>query len=170
MENSFFKTLRIELIIDKLEIYSIWVSWLKVKRLRWTLRIQIQTFFRLLTLQYQVAMSNFHPDIKPKSGSKWNVMAGDSDVGDIFMLVTLWWWQIWDFSNALNRSPTSVTNINVTVMPLKLNWWRQNVFRLVTVFGCWWQKLRSSLSPKCFDGTIRRHAWLAHICVAESFE
>ena len=73
MVNSLFKTLRIELIIDKLEIYSIWVSWLKVKRLKWTLRIRIQTFLRLLTLQYQIAMSNFHPDIEPKSGSKWNV-------------------------------------------------------------------------------------------------
>ena len=45
---------------------------------------------------------------------------GDSDVGDIVMLVTLWWWPIWqnhyvsdffryvgDFSNILNRSSTS---------------------------------------------------------------
>ena len=71
---------------------------------------------------------------------------GDSDVGDIVMLVTLWLWLIWDvcariimlaanlalfsyvsyFRNVLNRSPTSqichqhirsptsVTNINVT--------------------------------------------------------
>ena len=48
----------------------------------------------------------------------------DSDVGDIVMLVTLWWWLIWDvggriimlptfyvgdFFNVLNRSPISQT-------------------------------------------------------------
>ena len=34
---------------------------------------------------------------------------GDSDVGDIVMLVTLWWWLIWDvgdFLYVLNRSST----------------------------------------------------------------
>jgi len=79
----------------------------------------------------------------------WIVKYGDSDVGDIDMLVTLWWWLIsdvggriivlghtlfgdffryvGDFINVLNRSPTSqtchqhiwsptsVTNIDVTV-------------------------------------------------------
>ena len=50
---------------------------------------------------------------------------GDSDVGDVIMLVTLWWWLIWDvggriimfatffryvgdFLNVLNRSPISL--------------------------------------------------------------
>ena len=45
------------------------------------------------------------------------IRKGDSDVGDIIMLVTLWRWPIWDiggriimlatFFNVLNRSPTS---------------------------------------------------------------
>ena len=75
--------------------------------------------------------------------TNWRFQKGDSDVGDIDMLLTLWWWLIWDvggsiimlatfivmviFSNVLNRSPTSqtchqhiwsstsVTNIDVTI-------------------------------------------------------
>ena len=48
---------------------------------------------------------------------KWLVGNGNSDVGDIFMLVTFGWWLISDVSdriiilvtNILNRSPTSQT-------------------------------------------------------------
>ena len=34
-----------------------------------------------------------HPD--------WMIQAGDSDVGDIVMLVTLWWWLIWDIGGRI---------------------------------------------------------------------
>ena len=69
-------------------------------------------------------------------GSMFSSWDGDSDVGDIVMLVTLWWWLIWDvggkiiimttfFVMLMNfamyligqqpiGSPKSVTNIDVT--------------------------------------------------------
>ena len=93
--------------------------------------------------------------LKSYGNSSSRNSTGDSDVGDIVMLVTLWWWLIWDVggriimlatfcvmlvifsmyeigmyeTNILNRSPTSqtchqhilsptsVTNIDVTIQP-----------------------------------------------------
>ena len=69
-------------------------------------------------------------------GSMFSSWDGDSDVGDIVMLVTLWWWLIWDVGGKIIKmttffvmlmnfamyligqqpigSPKSVTNIDVT--------------------------------------------------------
>ena len=85
------------------------------------------TFHIFIVLTLNVITNPYHKSVSLHSTIhfKFSTMIsyGYSDVGDIVMLVTLWWWPIWDvgdriimlvifslcwcFSNVLNRSPTS---------------------------------------------------------------
>lgn len=38
-------------------------------------------------------------------------LQGDSDVGDIVMLVTLWWWLIWDVDGKIIKSVTNISKL-----------------------------------------------------------
>ena len=77
----------------KIIIYSGWFSWIinKVFRIELT-----SSLFRLL-----FAFKTWRFELQPSCIRSSISLYGDSDVGDIAMLVTLWWWLIWNVGDRI---------------------------------------------------------------------
>jgi len=63
--------------------------------------------------EYPIENISFKKVTKFKRTFFFSRNKGDSDAGDIVMLVTLWWWPIWDVGGRIitlaNRAPISQT-------------------------------------------------------------